>query len=493
MHKMGTDDGRTGLTENNKLCDHSEVDDHIESLWMVVMNRWQNTDGLLEGPEELKPLNRSKSVSSMAQASPFSRVNGPNMEISFSIHHRVALKGIKFISKKEDRVSLDRRFDDITKYTNGLLPRLRFWECIGMNKDSQDFAAVLFDALTLRRNIIGDSINKAKMREFWGQISDNSSDSSLQTFFDMIDEDADGRITQDDVRKIISLSASTNKLSNIKDQADEYAKFIMKELDPDDLGYIMIYNLEMLLWQIPQSNIRGESQYLSLKMKPIRSCNPIRRLYEDFSFPKILINGPYGGAAAQYYKKYEVVLLVGSGTPIINIVKDILNNIKAKEDQENPLENGSTGKLQKKKSGEANFKTTKTYFYWVTSEQGSFDMVKDIINEAAEMDKYGVIEMHAYCTSVFEEDDARSTIIAILQSLYHARNGIDVVSGTRVKSRFSEPNWREVYKQITLNHVGSRIGVFYCGESAPAKELKQLAHDFSQKTSTKFDFHKQNF
>lgn len=43
-----------------------------------------------------------------------------------------------------------------------------------------------------------------------------------------------------------------------------------------------IYNLEMLLWQIPQSNIRGESQYLSLKMKPIRSCNPIRRLYEDF-------------------------------------------------------------------------------------------------------------------------------------------------------------------------------------------------------------------
>lgn len=40
--------------------------------------------------------------------------------------------------------------------------------------------------------------------------------------------------------QIISLSASTNKLSNIKDQADEYAKFIMKELDPDDLGYIMV-------------------------------------------------------------------------------------------------------------------------------------------------------------------------------------------------------------------------------------------------------------
>jgi respiratory burst oxidase len=47
------------------------------------------------------------------------------------------------------------------------------------------FAGELFDALARRRNISGDSINKAQLLEFWDQISDTSFDSRLQTFFDM--------------------------------------------------------------------------------------------------------------------------------------------------------------------------------------------------------------------------------------------------------------------------------------------------------------------
>lgn len=41
--------------------------------------------------------------------------------------------------------------------------------------------------------------------------------------------------------QIISLSASANKLSNIQKQADEYAALIMEELDPENLGYIMVF------------------------------------------------------------------------------------------------------------------------------------------------------------------------------------------------------------------------------------------------------------
>ena len=54
-----------------------------------------------------------------------------------------------------------------------------------MNKDSQDFVEVLFDALSLRRNINGDSIYRDQMYEFWSQIFDRSLDTRLQTFFDM--------------------------------------------------------------------------------------------------------------------------------------------------------------------------------------------------------------------------------------------------------------------------------------------------------------------
>lgn len=46
----------------------------------------------------------------------------------------------------------------------------------------------------------------------------------------------------------------------------------------------------------------------------------------------------------------------------------------------------------------------------------------------------GIIDMHNYLTSVYEEGDARSALITMVQALNHAKNGVDIVSGTRVKS-----------------------------------------------------------
>jgi hypothetical protein len=40
--------------------------------------------------------------------------------------------------------------------------------------------------------------------------------------------------------QVIRLSASANKLSKLKEQADEYASLIMEELDVDQLGYIEV-------------------------------------------------------------------------------------------------------------------------------------------------------------------------------------------------------------------------------------------------------------
>ena len=44
--------------------------------------------------------------------------------------------------------------------------------------------------------------------------------------------------------QLIALSASANKLSKLKEQAEEYAALIMEELDPENLGYIeVIYTI----------------------------------------------------------------------------------------------------------------------------------------------------------------------------------------------------------------------------------------------------------
>ncbi|RYQ90301.1 hypothetical protein Ahy_B09g096463 isoform D [Arachis hypogaea] len=726
-----------------------------------------------------------------------------------------ALQGLKFMSKSgvvgsdEGWLQVEKRFEELS--IDGKLPKTRFSQCIGM-QESREFVGELFDALARRRGITSASITKNELREFWDQITDQSFDSRLQTFFDMVDKNADGRITEEEVKEIIALSASANKLLKIQDSTEEYAALIMEELDPENFGYIELNNLEMLLLEAPaesahiKTDSRVLSQMLSQKLVPTKEQNPVKRTlralqyfiednwkrvwilalwlaicsalftwkfiqykhraifhvmgycvttakggaetlkfnmalillpvcrntitwlrsktklgvavpfddninfhkviavgvaigvglhaishltcdfprllhatdaeyepmkqffgdkrpnnywwfvkgtegwtgvvmvvlmaiafvlaqpwfrrnrfnhlpkplkkltgfnafwyshhlfvivyvlfiihgyflyltnkwykkttwmylaipmilyacerlvrffrsghksvrmlkvavypgnvlalhmskpqgfkytsgqyiyvncldvspfqWHPFSItsapgddylsihirtlgdwtsqlkvvfakacqppsddqsgllradmlqgnsipsrmPRLLIDGPYG-APAQDYKNYEVLLLVGLGigaTPLISILKDVLNNIKQQRDEEQGAKNN------KKKP----FATKRAYFYWVTREQGSFEWFKGVLNEVAEKDKEGVIELHNYCTSVYEEGDARSALITMLQSLHHAKSGVDIVSGTRVKTHFARPNWRNVFKHAAIKHPDSRVGKY---------------------------------
>jgi respiratory burst oxidase len=69
--------------------------------------------------------------------------------------------------------------------------------------ESKEFAMELFDTLSRRRQMQVDKINKEELREIWQQITDNSFDSRLQIFFDMVDKNADGHITEAEVKEVI--------------------------------------------------------------------------------------------------------------------------------------------------------------------------------------------------------------------------------------------------------------------------------------------------
>ncbi|XP_071687893.1 putative respiratory burst oxidase homolog protein H [Rutidosis leptorrhynchoides] len=190
-------------------------------------------------------------------------------------------------------------------------------------------------------------------------------------------------------------------------------------------------------------------------------------------YPKIYIKGPYG-APAQHYSHYNVLLLIGLGigaTPFISILNDLLQQLKQ-----------SGGTLDKR-----------AYFYWVTREQGSFEWFKGVMDEIAEHDHDNIIEMHNYLTSVYEEGDVRSALISMVQSLQHAKDGVDVVSQSRIKTHFARPNWKKVFQSLATTHEGSKIGVFYCGTRALTRQLKNLCKEHSQQSTTRFDFHKENF
>ncbi|GMI89386.1 hypothetical protein like AT1G19230 [Hibiscus trionum] len=778
-----------------------------------------------------------------------------------------ALKGLRFISRntgandaEEMWKRVESRFESLAK--DGLLAREDFGECIGM-VDSKEFAVGIFDALARRRRQRIQKLTKEELRDFWLQISDQSFDARLQIFFDMADSNEDGRITREEVQELIMLSASANKLSKLKEQAEEYASLIMEELDPENFGYIELWQLETLLlqrdtymnysrplstasvgWSQNLSSIRPKSMFrkvwfklrcmllenwrrgwilllwmlamatlfvwkfmqyrnraafqvmgyclctakgaaetlklnMALVLLPvcrntltwlrstkarsfvpfddsinfhktiacaiaigilvhagshlacdfIRLTNappekfaliasdfnhgkqptytelltgilgvtgiamvilmaiafvlatshfrrnvlrfpaPFNRLtgfnafwyshhllglvyillvihgtflylahqwyqkstwmyicvplllyiversvrtsraehysvkifkvsvlpgnvfsivmskpqgfkyksgqyiflqcpsispfeWHPFSItsapgdeylsvhirtvgdwtqelkrvftevndspfvigrarfggsgyidnncqPKLLVDGPYG-APAQDYRNYDVLLLVGLGigaTPFISILRDLLNNTRP-EDQMDSTTEMSTSDDSWNSLASSNYtansslsiggkkklpRTRNAHFYWVTREPGSFEWFKGVMDEVAEMDHKGQIELHNYLTSVYEEGDARSTLITMVQALNHAKHGVDILSGTRVRTHFARPNWREVFRKIASKHPQATVGVFYCGMPVLAKELKMLSRELSHKTSTRFEFHKEYF
>ncbi|XP_009769453.1 respiratory burst oxidase homolog protein E [Nicotiana tabacum] len=227
-----------------------------------------------------------------------------------------------------------------------------------------------------------------------------------------------------------------------------------------------------------------------------------RENVDQRGLPRMLVDGPYG-APAQDYQNYDALLLVGLGigaTPFISILKDLLNNTRphendlntetsASDDSWTSFVSSSTTSSVKKKSQ----RIRSAHFYWVTREPGSFEWFKGVMNEVSETDHKGLIEMHNYLTSVYEEGDARSTLITMIQALNHAKHGVDILSGTRVRTHFARPKWMEVFKRIALKHPYSTVGVFYCGMPVLAKELKKLSQELTYKTSTRFEFHKENF
>ncbi|PIA34292.1 hypothetical protein AQUCO_03800110v1 [Aquilegia coerulea] len=211
-----------------------------------------------------------------------------------------ALKGLRFISTTNGSTTtttgsshgrhghggvnvwndVENNFDKLSK--DGLLFRSDFAQCIGM-RDSKEFALELFDALSRRRRLKADMISKDELYEFWSQITDQSFDSRLQIFFDMVDKNEDGRITEAEVKEIIMLSASANKLLRLKEQAEEYAALIMEELDPERLGYIELWQLETLLLQKDtylnySQALSYTSQALSQNLQSLRMKSPIHRM-----------------------------------------------------------------------------------------------------------------------------------------------------------------------------------------------------------------------
>ncbi|CAD6271490.1 unnamed protein product [Miscanthus lutarioriparius] len=158
-----------------------------------------------------------------------------------------------------------------------------------------------------------------------------------------VDKNADGHITEAEVKEIIMLSASANKLSRLKEQAEEYAALIMEEIDPEGLGYIetiaativvgVVLHAGTTLYVIfhGSSFIRDETwMYLAvpvgLWLYILASFLNYLAPGDDYLSIHVRQLGDWTRELKCGYSQQLVSHGIGA-TPFISILKDLLNNI----------------------------------------------------------------------------------------------------------------------------------------------------------------------
>ncbi|KAF8389943.1 hypothetical protein HHK36_024462 [Tetracentron sinense] len=162
-----------------------------------------------------------------------------------------AIEGMRFIdrvaSERMEWKDVEERFNHLASTNSGPVPfvnRSDFAYCIGM-KETPEFADELLGALKCGRDRQFE-ITKTKLQEYWCRITDPSFDSRIRIFFDLCDRNMDGKISEMEIKQVILLSASTNKLSMTHEEAEGYAALIMEELDAENKGFIELSQLETL-------------------------------------------------------------------------------------------------------------------------------------------------------------------------------------------------------------------------------------------------------
>lgn len=190
-----------------------------------------------------------------------------------------------FVSEGMDWKEVEQRFDGLALNRPGLAPFVRvsdFSYCIGMQQ-TPEFANGLLGALRGKRDR-NSGITKSELCNYWRRITDSCFNSRMRIFFNLCDKDRDGRITKMDIKQVILLSASTNKLSMSEEEAQEYAALIMEELDDEDLGYIEHHQLETLFKVCISYDFHSNSRIPMMTYTPDRddTCHDKKSTIEIF-------------------------------------------------------------------------------------------------------------------------------------------------------------------------------------------------------------------
>jgi NADPH oxidase len=206
--------------------------------------------------------------------------------------------------------------------------------------------------------------------------------------------------------------------------------------------------------------------------------------------PELRIDGPYGAPAEDVFDN-EIAVLIGTGigvTPWASILKNIWH-----------LRNGPDPPTRLRR----------VEFIWVCRETTSFEWFQTLLSsleaqsvEAARIPgvTQGVefLKIHTYLTQRLDADTAQNVILNSV--------GADVDPLTELKSRtnFGRPNFLRIFEAMrdgildrtyingVEGSVTTSVGVYFCGPSVAAREIKKAAKAATT-NEVRFRFWKEHF
>ncbi|KAK8769919.1 hypothetical protein V5799_013614 [Amblyomma americanum] len=217
----------------------------------------------------------------------------------------------------------------------------------------------------------------------------------------------------------------------------------------------------------------------------IRALGPwtinLRKIYDPSNlpgkgYPKIYLDGPYGGGHQDWFR-FEVSVLVGGGigvTPFASILKDIAQRAASR-------------------SG-ARVACKKVYFIWVTRTQKHFEWMTDIIRQVEERDAKGFVSVHIFITQFYHKFDLRTTMLYICERHFQRISNRSLFTGLRSITHFGRPDFSGFLDSLQVEHpTVTRFGVFSCGPFTMTRSVQAACDELNRKEGALFDHHYENF
>jgi len=200
--------------------------------------------------------------------------------------------------------------------------------------------------------------------------------------------------------------------------------------------------------------------------------------------PLLRIDGPYGAPAEDVFDN-EIAVLIGTGigvTPWASILKNIWH-------QRNQADKVKTMRLRR------------VEFIWVCRDMSSFEWFQTLLS-SLERQSNGqskdFLRIHTYLTQKLDVDTAQNIV------LNSVGQPVDPLTQLRTGTQFGRPDFKRLFSAMRdgiMDHsyiaglegtLRTNVGVYFCGPSVAAREIKKACGGASSK-DVRFKFWKEHF